>query len=89
MTSCCCGIGGVGCASIMMSKHPSKQDDNELSTVTAVDVVEDRLQIAKELGATHVINSPEVSDVKAATHHLTDGEGFEAVIDCTALLTVF
>lgn len=82
------GIGGVGCASTIMAKYLSKQADNELRTIIAVDVIEDRLQLAKELGATHVINSAQVSDVKAATQDLTNGEDVDAVIDCTAVLSV-
>ena len=82
------GIGGVGCASIMMARYLSKQLGNELRTIIAVDIIADRLQLAKELGATHVINSAEVPDVQAATRDLTNGEGLDAVIDCTAVLPV-
>jgi aryl-alcohol dehydrogenase len=82
------GIGGVGCAAIMVAKYLSKQDDNELRTIIAVDVIEERLQLARDLGATHAINSAATTDVKAATDDLTNGEGVDAVIDCTAILAV-
>lgn len=73
------GAGAVGLAAIMAAKlapQPPKM-------LIAVDVVASRLALAKKYGATHVINSSEVKDLKQALFDLTDGEGISGAIDCT------
>jgi aryl-alcohol dehydrogenase len=52
------GAGAVGLASIMAAKISGA------STIIAVDIIPSRLELAKELGATHTINSKEESVVE-------------------------
>ncbi|OJJ31360.1 hypothetical protein ASPWEDRAFT_45306 [Aspergillus wentii DTO 134E9] len=49
------GVGGVGFAAIMAAKVKGCR------AIIAVDRVAERLQLAKELGATHIINTAEIS----------------------------
>lgn len=73
------GAGAVGLAAIMALKLNKEQP----KMVIAVDLIQARLDMAKKYGATHVINSTEVKDLKAALLELTDGEGVNGSIDCT------
>ena len=53
------GTGGVGLSAIMAAKVA------QCKTIIAVDVFDNRLEFAKELGATHTINSKLETDVVA------------------------
>lgn len=56
----------------------------------AIDVMQDKLQIAKSLGATHIFNSRE-DDVLEHLEKLTNGRGVNFVLDCVgspALLAI-
>lgn len=53
-----------------------------MSHIIAVDLENNRLEIAKELGATHTINSRE-TDVIAEVFRITNGEGADYSIDCS------
>jgi L-iditol 2-dehydrogenase len=55
-----------------------------LRLLVAVDVVDERLALARELGAQHVLNSSKV-DVAAAVRELTDGRGADAAFECVGL----
>lgn len=68
------GAGAVGLAAIMAAKVA------DAAVVIAVDVNAERLALARELGATHVINAREVSDVAAAIREITP-RGAEYVLD--------
>lgn len=50
--------------------------------VTGLSRDEQKLQLARELGATHLINA-EKDDVVAAVHEITHGKGVDRVIDVT------
>jgi aryl-alcohol dehydrogenase len=73
------GAGAVGLAALMaldlMPSPPMK--------VIAVDVVPERLELAKKYGATHIINSKVTPDLKAALKSVTDGNGVDGAIDTT------
>lgn len=73
------GAGAVGLAAIMAvglaSSKPSK--------IIAVDVVPERLALAKKYGATDIVNSKEHPDLKAALMAITDGKGVDGAIDTT------
>lgn len=73
------GAGAVGLAAIMALKLSKEKP----RMVIAVDLVQARLDMARKYGATHVINSSEVTDLKAALLELTDGGGVDGSIDCT------
>ncbi|KAI9051834.1 hypothetical protein LZ554_004096 [Drepanopeziza brunnea f. sp. 'monogermtubi'] len=76
---CIVGAGAVGLAALMalkMCPTPPRK-------VIAVDIVPERLQLAKKYGATVLINSREVKDLKTALLDATDGEGVDGTIDTT------
>lgn len=73
------GTGAVGLAALMALKLlPSSP-----KMVIAVDVVPERLELAQKYGATHIINSKEKPDLKAALKFVTDGKGVDGAIDTT------
>lgn len=63
----CFGAGAVGLSAVLAAKAAGA------SIIIAVDVVPSRLELAKELGATHVINSREEDPVQAIKQ-MTDGK---------------
>jgi len=69
------GCGGVGCAAIAGAKVAGA------TTIVAVDVDDRKLAWARELGATHTVNSREVEDVVDAVRVLTGGHGADVVIE--------
>ncbi|KAH9900279.1 GroES-like protein [Xylariomycetidae sp. FL2044] len=75
------GLGSVGLASVMAAKYL------EVGQIVGVDIVEERLSLARELGATHAINSRRAVDVARAIREVTDG-GASFAVDCTGVLEV-
>lgn len=75
------GTGAVGLASMMAGRISG------CTKVIAVDIVPDRLKLAKELGATHTINSRE-EDAVEGIRRLTNGYGVNWTIDTTGLSNV-
>jgi aryl-alcohol dehydrogenase len=53
------GAGAVGCSAIMAARAVGA------TTMVAIDIVPSRLEMAKELGATHTINSKQTNPVEA------------------------
>ncbi|KAI3572690.1 aryl-alcohol dehydrogenase [Fusarium oxysporum f. sp. albedinis] len=76
---CVSGVGAVGLAALMATRlvqpPPAK--------VIAVDVVPERLELAKKFGATVTIDCRQVTDLKAALLEATGGEGIDGSIDAT------
>lgn len=68
------GCGGVGIAAIAGSKLAGA------TRIIAVDIDDRKLELAKGLGATDVVNSKETDPVEAI-RKLTDGNGANVVID--------
>ena len=60
------GCGGVGLSAIMIAKSLG-------ATVIAVDIADDKLDLAKSIGADVVLNSTTVRDAAAAVRDLSDG----------------
>ncbi len=71
------GTGAVGLAAVMAATLLP------LSAVIAVDRVPERLELARELGATHTVNA-DTDDVTAAIAKATEDRGLDAAIDTTA-----
>ncbi len=69
------GTGAVGLAAIMAAKIAGA------TKIIAVDVTPSRLDLAKELGATHVVNSRETGPV-AAIREITGG-GADYTLECS------
>lgn len=72
------GAGGIGLnivqAAALVSAYP----------IIAIDLHDDKLQLAKEMGATHVINSRE-KDVKQEIQTILNHKGLDVFIDNTGL----
>ncbi|MEI8081296.1 MAG: NAD(P)-dependent alcohol dehydrogenase [Actinomycetes bacterium] len=76
------GVGAVGLASVMAAAVAGAE------TIIAIDISADRLELAKELGATHTIDASQVDDVVWAVmevvpvgvHASIDAVGHESVI---------
>jgi aryl-alcohol dehydrogenase len=71
------GTGAVGAGAIMAGRVAG------CSRVIAVDIHPSRLELAKELGATDIINTKD-ADLTEEIMRLTDGKGADYVIDTTA-----
>lgn len=72
------GLGGIGTSALMacLLFEPKK--------LIAVDVSEEKLQLAKELGATHLIN-PKNADPVAVIRELTDGQRVDYSVEAAGL----
>lgn len=55
--------------------------------IIAIDVQDSRLEMAKELGATHVLNS-KGRDIVELIHSVTDGDGVDYALDATGNVAV-
>lgn len=75
------GTGAVGLAAMMAGKISG------CTKVIAVDRVPERLNLAKELGATDAINTNDEDMVKAI-QKLTDGKGVDYIVDTTGVTKV-
>lgn len=70
------GTGAVGAAAVMAAKVA------DCATIIAVDVHDSRLELARELGATHTVNS-RTQDLGMELAEITDGAGVDYVVDTT------
>ncbi|MEU6918435.1 NAD(P)-dependent alcohol dehydrogenase [Streptomyces olindensis] len=68
------GAGGVGLAAVMGARLTAA------AQVVAVDINPGRLELARELGATHLINSAE-TDAAEAVRELTRGAGADCAVE--------
>jgi len=75
------GVGSVGIAGIMAAARFTP-----CTTIIAIDVVDAKLDLAKELGATHVINSKKEPDIVARIKELTKGQGLNFAFDASGNL---
>ena len=73
------GCGAVGLSAIMAAKIAG------CGTIIACDIVDSRLDLALELGATHTVNSKRTADVPGAVRDLTGGLGSHYAVDCTGI----
>ena len=76
------GTGAVGCAALLAAVAAGA------TTIIMVDIIDARLEFAKTLGATHVVNSKEV-DAVATIREITGGIGVEFALDTTGNKFVF
>ena len=65
------GCGSVGLAALMAAKIAG------CSTIIGIDAVPNKLDMAKELGATNVIDTGESPDVASAVNEITGGRGLD------------
>lgn len=71
------GAGPIGLLAIQCIKYFGAE------RIIAIDIVDDRLEMAKKCGATDVINSND--DVKGITRKMTDGVGVDVVFDAAGV----
>lgn len=71
------GAGAVGLAGLMAAR------DMECEPRIAVDILPTRLEVAQDLGATHVIDA-RVTDIGAGLQAITSGAGVDGIMDTTA-----
>ncbi|KAK3711893.1 hypothetical protein LTR37_009411 [Vermiconidia calcicola] len=76
------GLGGVGLAAVMAAKIC------ECEQIIAVDRVKSRIEMSKELGATHGFDTTGVEDLTAAFKEVTGGLGPTVVLDTTGFLPI-
>lgn len=75
------GVGAVGLSAIMAAAL------TPAATIIAVDMVTARLDLARELGATHTIDASAIKDVPAEVQRITGG-GADAAIEATGNVKV-
>jgi aryl-alcohol dehydrogenase len=83
------GVGAVGCAAITVVHYLSSktQEPGILDKIIAINLNKSRLELAKELGAMHTICGSE-EDAEDCLKEMTEGEGVDAAIDCTGVISV-
>ncbi len=72
------GAGAVGLAAVMAARIAGA------TTIVAIDLHDARLDLARELGATHVINA-RTGDTADALTGVTGGRGVDCILDTTAV----
>ncbi len=75
------GCGGVGLSAVSIGAAVG-------ATVIAVDIIEEKLHLAKEAGATHVVNAATVNDVAGTIREITGG-GANASIEALGITETF
>jgi len=73
------GLGGIGISALAASKLYS------FNKIFAVDINDDRLELAKEFGATHIINPLKSCPVNFIKEH-TNGAGVDYSVDAAGLV---
>ena len=76
------GAGAVGMSAVMAARIVG------CATIVAIDVVPERLELARELGATHIINANEAENVVEEAQEITGG-GADYTLETTAAPAVF
>ena len=69
------GCGSVGLAALMAAKLCG------CSAIIGIDTVDEKLALAKELGATHLINGKDDPDILAKINEITNGRGLDFTLD--------
>lgn len=81
------GIGGVGSAALMAAKYLSMTASGILDTIIAVDQNDERLSLARKLGATHTINAKNTNTLEEIAR-ICGGSGVDAAVECTGAVQV-
>ncbi|RSL67348.1 hypothetical protein CEP53_003023 [Fusarium sp. AF-6] len=74
------GLGGVGLAAIMAAKLKGCR------TIIGIDRVPARIEMAKKLGATHGIDTSNISNLVDEVRKVTEGSGSTITVDATGVL---
>ena len=73
------GMGGIGLSGLMATNA------FQCKNIIAVDISEEKLDLAKEFGATHIINSSN-QNVKKEIDKITNGEGVDYSMDAGGII---
>lgn len=76
------GLGTVGLTAVMGAKYLG------VKQIIAVDIQPSKFTVAKEVGATHTVNSKDVPDIAAHIKELTNGAGANFAVDCSGVPVV-
>ena len=76
------GVGGVGLAAVHAAHLTSA------FPVVAVDLFDEKLDVARELGATHTVNAGGAKDLLQQIYDIVGAEGADAVIETTGQSSV-
>lgn len=68
------GMGPIGLGNLLMQRYLGRN-------IVAVDISAQRLELAEELGATHLVRAGEGTDVVGEIRRLTQGKGADACIE--------
>ncbi|CAK7231252.1 hypothetical protein SBRCBS47491_007868 [Sporothrix bragantina] len=94
------GMGSVGLAALMAAAHLKSTQPGSKMQIIAVDIVPEKLALAKELGATHTVNGLDYPATEESKKNKTDplaeairaitpnGAGATMAVDCTGRLTI-
>ncbi|KAH8592584.1 hypothetical protein B0O99DRAFT_653761 [Bisporella sp. PMI_857] len=75
------GLGSVGFAALMAAAYLGVRQ------IVAIDIVDEKLLLAKDFGATHILNSAHCKDVVSRVKEITNG-GADFALDCTGFPVV-
>jgi Zn-dependent alcohol dehydrogenase len=73
------GVGSVGLAAVMGAKA------RKASTIIAIDLQPRRLELAKELGATHGVLGPDQENIIKSIREICPPIGVDFAVDCTGV----
>jgi len=76
------GVGGVGLNVVQFAHLAGAYP------IVAVDLLGNKLEMARQRGATHTINAEEVGDIDAALREIVGAKGPDKVIETTGIKTV-
>lgn len=74
------GVGSVGLAGVMAANLRG------CGQIIAVDLNDDRLELADEVGATHTLNSSNLENFSEQLIEMTDGRGLDYILDTTGVI---
>jgi Zn-dependent alcohol dehydrogenase len=74
------GVGSVGLSAVMAGKL------RKAGTIIAIDLNPDRLEVAKKLGATHIVDASSADVVAEVKKHVPNGANY--AVDCTGAARV-
>jgi len=77
------GAGAVGISAVMAARIVG------CATVVAIDIIPERLELARELGATHTIDPNETENVVEEVQGITGGIGADYSLETTGVPAVF
>jgi len=76
------GVGSVGLAAVMAAKARGA------GTIIAIDLQQSRLELAKELGATHGVLGPDPKNIVNGILEICPPIGVNFAVDCTGVPTI-